>query len=252
MSDQDLMSTYDSQGEEYTRAFGVFLAHTDQKAKATAWLDCEVDALLNRDVFIDAGAGTGQLTARLQPRFGQTIAIEPNASLRDKLKLSCQGAEILPLSITASQPKTQADFALCSHVLYYIDRSLWAENLRCLASWLRPNGVLTVALQNHETDCMRMLRHFTGKEFDLQALARAFADELHGKFDVQIETVEAHVQTETLDSAYTIAEFMLNLFPLQNPPRRIELEQYVKNHFSKHGGYRFSCHQDFLRVQRKA
>lgn len=246
------MREYDSLSEDYTRAFGVFLAHTDQKVKATAWLDREVAELPSREVFIDAGAGTGELTARLEPRFRQTIAIEPNASLRDKLQVSCPTAEILPLPITASKPRTQADFVLCSHVFYYIDRSLWAENLQSLAGWLGLNGVGVVALQNHETDCMRMLRHFTGKEFDLDVLARKFADDMHGTFDTRITTVEAHIQTNDFASAYTIAEFMLNLVPLQRLPQRKELEEYVHSRFFNDGRYRFSCHQDFLRIQRKA
>jgi trans-aconitate methyltransferase len=252
MTDQKLVNVYDSQGNEYSRAFSVFLAHTDQKAKATAWLEQEVNGLASRDVFIDAGAGTGKLTGWLEPRFRQTIAIEPNPSLRDELQKSCPGAEVLPVPITLARPKVRAAFVLCSHVFYYIDRSHWAENLRSLASWLQPGGVLAVALQNHETDCMRMLHHFTGEQFDLAALARSFANEAHGQFDLRTDTVEAHVQTDSFESAYTISEFILNLLPLPNPPQRVELERYVKDHFHRDSGYRFSCHQDFLRLQRRA
>ena len=37
-TNQKLLNVYDSQGDEYSKAFGVFLAHTDSKAKAAAWL----------------------------------------------------------------------------------------------------------------------------------------------------------------------------------------------------------------------
>jgi SAM-dependent methyltransferase len=252
MSDQKLLNVYDSQGDEYSRAFSVFLAHTDQKAKANAWLEQEVKGLANRDVFIDAGAGNGQLTGWLAPRFRKTIAIEPNPSFREGLQRSCRGVELLPVPIAQARPNAQADFILCSHVFYHIDRDHWAENLRSLASWLRPGGVLAVALQNHETDCMRMLRHFTGEEFDLGALGRAFANDAQGQFDVRMETVEAHIQTDSFEAAYLIAEFILNALPLPHPPPRAELERYIRAHFHSNGNYRFSCHQDFLRIRRRA
>src|SRR5262249_20323570 len=160
--------------------------------------------------------------------------------------------ELLPVPIAEAQPGSRADFVLCSHVFYYIGRDRWAETLRYLASWLRPAGVLAVALQNHETDCMRLLRHFTGVEFDLGALARVFASEARGQLDVRTDTVEAHVQTDSFESAYIIAEFVLNGFPLSHPPRREDLERYIRDHFRRGDSYRMSCHQDFLRIKRWA
>ena len=249
---QKLLNVYDSQGDEYSRAFGVFLAHTDSKAKAAAWLEQEIEGLASRDVFIDAGAGNGQITARLAPRFQKTIAIEPNPTFREALQKSCPGVELLPVPIDQARPNSQADFVLCSHVFYHIDRADWAETLRHLVSWLRPGGVLAVALANYENDCMRMLRHFKGEEFDLGALARAFAIEVRGQFDVRTETVEAHIQTDSFEAAYIIAEFILNALPLSHPTLRAKLEQYIRTHFHSNGHYRFSCHQDFLRIRRRA
>jgi hypothetical protein len=52
--------------------------------------------------------------------------------------------------------------------------------------------------------------------------------------------------------AYVIAEFMLNVLPLANPPRRTDLEAYIRSHFQDpQHGYRFSCSQDFLQIRRK-
>lgn len=248
-----MIKTYNSLGPDYREAFSVFLAHTDQKAKASAWLEKAVAGLPTREVCIDAGAGNGKLTGWLQAHFPRTIAVEPNPSLCKELRAACPTAEMIAETIAAADLGPIADFVLCSHVFYYIDRPRWPETLHKLASWLRPGGVLVIALQNHETDCMRMLRHFTGEEFDLSALAQAFAAKTQGKFDVHTETVTAHIQTPTFEPAYVIAEFMLNLLPLPNPPSRADLERYVTDHFrSPEGGYRFSCHQDFLRVCRKA
>jgi SAM-dependent methyltransferase len=252
MSDQKLLKVYDSQSDEYSRAFGVFLAHTDQKANASAWLEQEVNQLANRGVFIDAGAGNGQLTGWLAPRFRKTIAIEPNPAFWEGLEISCPGVELLQVPISQARPNSQADFILCSHVFYHIDKAYWSENLRRLASWLELGGVLAVALLSHETDCMRMLHHFTGEEFDLGMLARPFANDAQGQFDVRTETVAAHIQTDSLEAAYIIAEFFLNDLPLPHPPLRAELERYITTNFHNNGIYRFSCHQDFLRIHRRA
>jgi hypothetical protein len=204
-----------------------------------------------RDVFIDAGAGNGKLTASFMTEFRRTIAIEPNLSLAAELRASCPGAEVITRTIEEAIPGAEADFVLCSHVFYYIDRSRWLDNLHHLAAWLRPGGVLTLALQNHETACMRMLRHFTGQQLDLPTLAQRFAAASGGRFDSRIDTVPAHIQTPSCESAYVIAEFMMNVLPLANPPPRADLERYIHGHFRHpEGGYRFSCHQDFLRVYR--
>ncbi len=155
------------------------------------------------------------------------------------------------MSIADARPGAAADFVLCSHVFYYVPPDQWRDTLHTLAGWLRPGGVLAIALQNHETDCMRMLRHFTGRQFDLGALGRSYASETAGAFDLRIDTVAAHVDTDSFASAYMIAEFMLNLLPLPTPPERAALERYVQNHFQQGGRYRFSCHQDFLRLERR-
>src|SRR5207244_650860 len=74
---------------EYHQAFKTFLDHTDQKDKALAWLSRQIGRLRRRRVLIDVGAGNGKLTAWLLPRFCQTIAIEPNSSLVEELRLAC-------------------------------------------------------------------------------------------------------------------------------------------------------------------
>jgi len=253
MPQPSLIEIFDSSGEPYRRAFNTFLAHTDQKANAMVWLEREIEALPRRETFIDAGAGNGKLTQVLQHRFENRIAIEPNASLRQDLIAACPAATVIGETISLAEPAAKADFILCSHVFYYIDRAEWAATIRRLASWLRPGGVLTVAIQNHRTDCMRMLHHFTGEQFDLAPMAESFAKEVASDFDVRHDLVEAHITTETLEPAYEIAVFMLNLIPLRRPPAQDAVEEYVAGRFARReGGYRFSCHQEFLRIQRRA
>jgi len=249
MNDDARVRAYDSQSVAYHQAFQVFLDHTDQKVNARRWLDGLVQTLPARQVFLDAGAGNGQVTAWFLDQFERTIAIEPNPSLNSDLRRTCPSAEVLPVGILEAQPGDHADLILCSHVLYYIARSEWRATVARMASWLTPRGALVIVLQNHETDCMRMLDAFLGQRFDLAALAQEFEEEHGQQYRVERQLVSAHVTTPDLASAYLIAEFMLNLLPMPNPPARSALEEYVGKHFAGPGGFRFSCHQEFLVIR---
>jgi SAM-dependent methyltransferase len=249
-SDAGTVRVYDSQSEAYHEAFGVFLAHTDQKVNARRWLDGLVQTLPARRVFVDAGAGNGQVTAWYLDRFERTIAIEPSPSLSADLRRACPGAQVQPVKILQAEPDAAADLVLCSHVLYYIDRPEWLPTVARMASWLAPGGVLAVVLQHDDTDCMRMLGTFLGQSFDLAALAREFEQEHGRQYQVERHLVPAHVVTPDFARAYVVAEFMINLLPMPNPPQRAALEEYVRTHFADpQGGFRFSCHQDFLVIR---
>ena len=229
-----------------------FLPIPTQKAKAREWLSGLVGGLPSRRLFIDAGAGNGKVTAWFVGDFERTVAIEPNPSLCDEFRRACPTAEVLPQKIMEADPSGLADLVLCSHILYYIDAAEWMPNLEKLVSWLAPYGALVVVIQNHDTDCMRMLSHFLGYRFNLPELGRRFEALWGNGYRVDIATVPAQVATTDFDSAFRIAEFMLNLLPMQDPPPRSSLEDYVRNHLSDgEGGFRFSCDQDFLTIRRR-
>jgi SAM-dependent methyltransferase len=253
MTDIARVRVYDSQSEAYHHAFGVFLDHTDQKVNARRWLHGLVQSLPARRVFVDAGAGNGQVTAWFLDQFERNIAIEPSPSLSADLRRTCPGALVLPVKILEAQPPVQGDLILCSHVLYYVPRSEWRATVARMASWLTPTGVLVIVLQNHATDCMRMLEAFLGQRFDLTALATEFEQQHGQQYRLERQLVPAHVTTPDLASAYVIAEFMLNLLPMPNPPAKRVLEEYIRTNFAgPNGGFRFSCHQDFLLVRQRS
>jgi SAM-dependent methyltransferase len=247
-----LVARFDSITPEYTRAFQTFLAHTDQKEKALVWLDHEIAALAQRRTAIDVGAGTGILTRWVAERFQTVVAIEPNPSLGNEFRAACPTVPLIAETILSAEPGVTADFVLCSHVFYYIPRPEWEENVRRLISWLAPGGVLAIAIQNRDTDCMRMVDHFFGERLDLRRLAEAVESSYGSAFDVRLDTVEAHVRTADLETACNVAEFALNVMPLRDPPGWDALEQYVATHFARTGGgFEYSCHQDFLRIARR-
>jgi hypothetical protein len=250
MDRSTLVNVYDSRSAAYQRAFQVFLDHTDQKARARDWLDLLVRSLPARDLFVDAGAGNGKVTAWFTDQFQRTVAIEPNPHLCEELRRTCPTAEVLPETILAAQPPTSANLVLCSHVFAYLPRAEWMLHLESLASWLGSGGVLVVALQNHQTDCTRMLDRFLGLRFNLSELASQFQAARGDDYEVELETVPAQVVTTDFEAAYTVAEFMLNVLPIAQPPARGDLEAYVREHLAAPGGgYRFSCDQDFLQIR---
>ena len=66
----------------------------------------------------------------------------------------------------------------------------------------------------------------------------------------QIETIPIDIVTEDLNSAYIIAEFMLNLLPIPNLPTRHQVEAYIRQHFrSAEGGFCFSTDQTLVQIR---
>jgi hypothetical protein len=168
------------------------------------------------------------------------------------LRRTSPSAEVHTVKILEAEPAALADFVLCSHVFYYIPPSEWLPHVIKMASWHTPMGALVIVLQNHETDCMKMLDVFHGRRFDLALLGREIEAKYGRQFRVEREIAPAHVTAPDFASAYTIAEFMLNLLPMPNPPPRRALEDYVRDHFTEaSGGFRFSCHQDFLVIRHR-
>ncbi|HVV67508.1 MAG TPA: methyltransferase domain-containing protein [Gammaproteobacteria bacterium] len=243
---------YDSQSKEYEQAFEVFLKNTNQKRNMHQWLQKVVEKLPAKQVFIDAGAGDGEVTRWFTPLFQKTIAIEPNPFLREKLHSAIPEATIIDKTIMEADPQATADLVLCSHILYYIDKNQWLQNLEKLVSWLSPSGSVIIVLQNPNTDCMNLLEHFINQRFDLSQVAEQFAKKHGENYEINLCCDGAQIEAPDFSSALTISIFMLNLLPMPHPLSETELEYYISSHFLKEDHiYRFSCNQDFLQIRKK-
>jgi len=250
-SDHSSITTFASSEPQYHDAFEIFLRCTDQKVKAMQFMDRQVALLRKREVFVDVGAGNGMLTAHFAKDFERSIAIEPNPSLASELRKQCSEVTVFPIALENVTLESKADFILCSHVLYYLPSDSWLRSLEQMAGWLNVEGVLALAVQNPETDCMKMLGHFTGGRFELAGLRETFSARNPG-FATSIVTVPAIIRTQLMEEAYAIAEFMLNLLPMPSPPPANELASYVRKYFYRNGVFEFSCDQDFLLVSKPA
>jgi ubiquinone/menaquinone biosynthesis C-methylase UbiE len=253
MIDQERVRVFDSQGEPYKQAFQIFLDHTDQKRNAKRWLQQIVDRLPTRRVFIDAGAGNGEVTRTFADAFERTIAIEPNVHLLNQLRQAVPVAEVSDQPIMTAQPPAQGDLVLCSHTFYYIPAEEWLSHLERLVSWMSPTGVTIVVLQQRESGCMNMVHHFFGRRFELRRTADLFRVKHGDRYEITTTLDPAHVVTPDLTKTYTVAEFMLNLLEITDAPTRGEVEAYLQANFaSSDGGYRIPVHQEFLQIRARA
>ena len=256
MSPAKFLSVYNSDTPQYQQSFATFLQHTNQKIEAKKRLDQIIQQLKHKQVFIDVGAGSGEITARYSNsnsplKFAHTIAIEPNQNLCQQLRLKCPEIEIISRPIAQVKIVNLADLIICSHVFYYIPKNQWLINLETIASWLKPGGILILILQNYQTDCMKMIYKFLGKYYNLVALKDRFLQAHSSEYQAKIELVKAKVQVNNFTEAYTIAEFMFNCFTIPKPPPlRQDIEEYLQQHFTTDNGYLLSCDQDILVIKK--
>jgi hypothetical protein len=250
MSKQEHVRVFDSQGEAYKQAFQIFLNHTDQKRNARRWLQRIVDGLPSRKVFIDAGAGNGEVTRRFADAFEHTIAIEPNVYLLKQLQEAIPVAETIGEPIMTAQPTAPGDLVLCSHMLYYIPADEWLAHVERLVSWMSTTGMTVIILQHRESGCMNMVHHFFGHRFELRRTADLFRTKRGDRYEVVTTLDPAHVVTPDLATTYAVAEFMLNLLHMETAPTRRDVEAYLQAHFAcPDGSYRIPVHQDFLQIR---
>ncbi|MFH8371556.1 class I SAM-dependent methyltransferase [Streptomyces sp. NPDC018031] len=241
--------------EAYRQAFDLFLAGTDEKTFAHAYLDEVVRRLPARRVFLDIGPADGTTTRHLSPGFERTICIEPSAPMRRALRDSCPGALVLAEPVMEAQPDSAADLVLLSHVLYYVPRPTWTATVQRIMEWVEPGGLLLMLLQSPDNACMRMVRHFTGSRFDLRELADELAAAGTGTAGAMtLETLPACYRSTDLDETVAVAAFLLSVpadlsrAPL---PPHDAIESYVRRHFADPaGGFSIPHEQHVLRIRR--
>ncbi|MET8540954.1 methyltransferase domain-containing protein [Kitasatospora sp. NPDC004799] len=251
--DADPVRVLDVTSADYRRAFELFLAGTDEKPITHARLSEIVAALPHRRVLLDLGAGDGRTTAYLSRLFDRTIAVEPSAAMREKLRTACPEALVLPEPLDRADPPERGDLVHLSHVLYYVPEADWLGTATRALDWTAPGGTLLVVLQNPESPCMRMAAHFTGVRYDLGRLADRLR-ERHPEHDYALETLDLHYRSPDLAEAVDVAEFMVNvaeLATLDPRPTRADLTAYVQDHFAVPGdGYAIGHTQDMLIIRR--
>ena len=245
---------YDFDSAHYEQVFALLLRQSDEKQQAIRWLDHCVAELPSRQRFVDAGAGTGTVTAALQKRFAHTLAIEPNVRFHASLRATCPQAEVMPCSIQeALVPAESADFILCAHVFYYIAAAKWSATLERLMGWLAPGGSLVLVLTHPDAGTMAVRQHFYAQRVDIGEWAQGWHKQHKEWCDLTIATIPSHIWAASFAEAYDLTEFMLNWSPGSVLPLRSAVEAYIQARFYQpNRRYQLSCDQTFVQLRRKS
>ncbi|CAL9324648.1 class I SAM-dependent methyltransferase [Streptomyces sp. SudanB182_2057] len=239
--------------DAYRKGFDMFLSGTDEKTTTHAYLRRVVDRLPARRTLLDIGAAQGTTTSYLAPYFERVVCVEPSEPMRRALARACPRAELVAEPVGEARVDARADLALLSHVLYYIPRAQWAATTARVMEWVAPGGVLLVLLQNPDSACMRMVRHFTGRHFDVRELVgelAALPPGLAGR--TELDVLPARYHGRSLEETLTVADFLLSV-PDAPSPTREAVEAYVRRHFDNEDGtYTFRHDQHVLSIERPA
>lgn len=127
---------------------------------------------------LDVGPGDGGLCHILSNDFEEIVALdanrEPLRRVEDKLvgkdgKLIFVNKSI----VDANLPRNHFNLVILSHILYYLDRSLWPRIIEKLFDSLSQGGVLVVVL-NGGLGKRDMITHFGGMDFHLDHTIKDF------------------------------------------------------------------------------
>lgn len=242
------------QSELYDQYFGWFLASSNQKDVAGAWLNQLFETLTLRDTCIDAGAGRGDMLKLLSPHFRRCIAIEPGHEMAQSLKKDFSDIELQTTNIMGARvAQGIANLALKSHVKYYIPVEKWAENTERILSWLAPGGLFVDILQNPFSDFQKMIGTFFGLDHVCNLQEWAFDYAANRRLDISIDCRESWVEEDSIEKMLGIAIFLMNNARVMEHgdrpqrPSRGQLADWIeKNYRTTSGSYRMSCRQDFV------
>jgi ubiquinone/menaquinone biosynthesis C-methylase UbiE len=135
VSDKQFATAFEDAAQEYE------LGRPGYPSEAIDALTRELQ-LDRRSVVVDLAAGTGKLTRDLTPRFGEVIAIEPLAAMREQLARAAPAASVLEGS---AERVPLADAS--AHAVFVAQAFHWFDAPRALdelARVLRPGGGLAL------------------------------------------------------------------------------------------------------------
>lgn len=236
--------------EEYQRQLALFVRSSDEKPKLVRQLQQIVARLPRRERFLDVGAGGGDLTIPLSTHFHSTTIAEPNQVQVERFRRTYPDFQVQNVALEKLELTGRTfDFILCSHVLYYLDPSAWADQVDKLHHWLTPGGKVAVVMQSPAGDVARFFQHFNGYHADVIPLW----DEMvarHGEADVEALYCRARIQTASLDDMVKIGLFLL--IDKRFEQRKPEIADYHNRHHRTADGYCMHQGQITLVVTRPA
>ena len=253
---EQLIPVYGSETSDYAGDFAEFLKTTDQKKVARAWFDDVFLPNVDPAYCIDFGCGDGAMVPVLQPHFDKLIGIDFNVELVEKAHQQYKEVPFVLCDLrNIPRGMFQGSCGVESHVKFYLDGDrdkVWEELTDAEVSCLSPGGKLLNVLQSGSATYQKMIGELVLAEaaFDLQPWAKAYAKRNGHEIDVQ--TTEAWVTSQSLEDAVRVGIFMLNLVPgsilKDHRPTRGELAEWLHDQVYDAGNdvWKASCRQDHI------
>ncbi|MEW6269710.1 MAG: methyltransferase domain-containing protein [Thermodesulfobacteriota bacterium] len=224
---------FDERSAEYAAAFQKLVAcdrDGERELLAVVRSVCEGRGRAARAV--DWGAGTGRITRELCARFDDVVAVEPSASMRERLAVAAPTARALAATIDDVALPERVEVAVLSHVLYHVPDHLWGATVVRCARQLADDGVLLVVLKHPESGCNAMLEAFGAARYDLYRLAATLRR--HPEYVLELRAAPGRLCTSSLADTLEIARFMLcdrKRTGFTRLPSEREFAAWVARHF---------------------
>lgn len=202
--------------------------------------------------YLDAGAGNGDLSRRLKPRFQRCVVIEPNVEFHAQLATFAD--EVIAGSIDEVNIKDNFDFILCSHVLGYVPKDRRPDVVAKLFRCLNQNGVLTIVYNSSASDVIRVIQELAPNARTALPRPVVFTDDWIRQFASQrhclkIGRVKTPIVLSSLDDVITIIQFVaFGDSPLNSTTAATRLTALAESFRTGSTEWTFTTEQEYLCV----
>ena len=139
-------------GNTYKKWHGIYDRSSNEKSRTFKILERIFKKMPSRNSFLDVGSGEGDLTLRIKPFFGATVALDPNKYVDKVFKE--HDIEFINKSFEdAYFGDRKFDFILCSHVFWLIKKDKQTSFIEKMRSLLSENGQMAIIMMAPINKC---------------------------------------------------------------------------------------------------
>lgn len=197
-----------------------------------------------REHFLDVGCGRGNSTRPLSAKFARTTIVEVNPvyfaevtewARAEGRNVTGYNADWLDVSLENVQP----DFALMSHILYYVDPEKRSPFIRKAYDLLKPGGILLIVLMSAGSGTRHLYKTFLSQtEYEYmpygEAIAALLRDEGYPDVQEMVFPVEITVPTHR-DMEMLIDFMLLQRVAFDTEERLAQRTHYIEEHLTRNG-----------------
>lgn len=242
--------------KHFLDAYKFFLSTTaETRHRGLFFLRNVLPKLSHYDNMLDVGAANGLMTKWIGSRFKKVTAIDSNFEaisclaaskriVRKKTEMELIHASILDVDLK----QDYYNLGLLSHVLYYINDSLWVDVAKRVYDAIAPGGLLVIVLNGDELGKLSLLKHFNSRAIDIESFVVRCVNEFQSSHIEVFKSVEV-ARALDLNSMLQIAGFFL--YDAGGLATKRSLMDYVDIHCKKNNGmYEMNFSQKFILINK--